>query len=360
MKRALVIDASVFARRNFTSVLEKAGFDVMTTGSGKNGLRMASSLDPDLITLDMGIPDMGGLACLDELTGKKWRPVVVTAEQGEFSDLLSKAVRVHGAAAAVQKPSAWDVVHDARAVSDLVRTVTRASSIKSRPRPLAAPQRPAFSGQRPSQADTQRPDAARRAAGDRPVGSAFPIFLIGSSTGGPNTLHYIMTRLPAGFAGTIVIAQHMPKRFTTAFAERMNKAMKIPVQEVEEATEIRAGHCYVAAGGQDCVFTNERGRIVIAPEPPTSEAPWCPSVDRMVETAMKAVPVKRLRAVQLTGIGNDGARAMTELHARGAQTIAESKDSSVVFGMPGNLIAMGGASMVLHHHEIANGMMEIL
>ena len=136
MKRALVIDTSIFARRNFTAVLEKAGYAVTTASSGRNGLRLINSIDPALITLDMGITDMGGLSCLNEITTEKWRPVVVTADAGEHTDELSKAVRIHGAAAAIQKPSAWDIVHDDRAVSDLVRTFSQASAVKGRPKKI--------------------------------------------------------------------------------------------------------------------------------------------------------------------------------------------------------------------------------
>ena len=94
-------------------------------------------------------------------------------------------------------------------------------------------------------------------------------------------------------------------------------------------------------------------RAVIRASVEISEA----EVDRMVDSAIKSVPAKRLRGIQLTGIGNDGARAMTELHKLGSQVIAESKESSVVFGMPGNLISMGGAGKVLHHRDIAKAML---
>lgn len=381
MKRALVIDSSVFARRNFTTVLEKAGYAVSTANGGRSGLKQAESSNPDLVTLDMGIADMAGLQCLEQMTAQKWRPIVVTAEPGEHSAALSQAVRVHGAAAAVQKPSAWDVVHDDQVINDLLRTIRQASNTKppTRSRLMEATRvdtassapgggRPATAGARPSPARPGAPGAPGRpaaAAATRPTtrpaaGPNFPVFVVGSSTGGPNALHYILTRLPADFPGAIVIAQHMPKRFTSAFATRMDNAMQFPAQEVTGPTEIKPGNCYVATGGSDCVFKGRGGRITIAPEPPLEGSLWVPSVDRLVETALAAVPIKRLRGVQLTGIGNDGAKAMAELHKRGGPTIAESKESSVVFGMPGNLIAMGGATKVLHHHDIANGMVKFL
>lgn len=395
MKRALVIDTSIFARRNFTSVLEKAGYAVTTASSGRNGLRLVNSIDPALVTLDMGITDMGVLSCLDEMTTDKWRPVVVTADAGAHSDELAKAVRKHGAAAAIEKPSAWDIVHDDRAVKDLVRTFTQASAVKGRPktiqpkgftkpparqpaapapeerRPVARPAARAPERREPERRIPEKRDPAptapaaataqpARPAPRRVARANFPVFLIGSSTGGLNALNEILPHLPADFPAAIVIAQHMPKRFTSAFATRMSNAMPFPAYEAEGPMEIRPGHCYIAAGGSDCVFKTRDGKIYISPETPLDGSLWVPSVDRLVDTAMRYVPVRRLRGVQLTGIGNDGARAMAELHKRGAEVIAESKESSVVFGMPGNLIAMGGASKVLHHKQIAKAMNEIV
>ena len=362
MKRALVIDGSIFARRNFTTVLKKAGFEVTTASSARNGLKLANSIRPALVTLDIGIADMNGLDCLEQLRTDPERPVVVTAEPGEHTHALSKAVREHGAAAAIQKPSAWDIVHDARGVEDLIATISRATIQKPVRKAIPArnAQQPvpgAVIRATPARSSNVAPTTTGPNSFTRP-GLNFPIYLIGSSTGGPNALQEILPKLSADFPAAIVIAQHMPKRFTEAFAKRMNGLMAMPAREVAEPTEVKPGNCYIGAGGFDCVFSKRGSRIFIAPEPPEDGSLWCPSVDRMVASAMSAVATKRLRGIQLTGIGNDGARSMTQLHKSGALVIAESRESSVVFGMPGNLISMGGASKVLHQKEIGKFMME--
>ena len=365
MKRALVIDGSIFARKNFTTVLKKAGYEVTTAGNARSGLKLAASMKPELVTLDIGIADMNGLDCLEQLTSDKERPVVVTAEPGEHSNELSSAVRLHGAAAAIQKPSAWDIIHDTRAVEDLITTFSRAT-LNPKRSPVTSKMAPPTSKDAKPAAKTAQPVGTAKTAAARPIekqpafqppGINFPIYLIGSSTGGPNALQAILPLLTADFPAAIVIAQHMPKRFTYAFAKRMAGMMAFPAHEASVPTEVKAGNCYIAAGGSDCVFSNRNGKIFIAPEPPKEGSLWCPSVDRMVDSAIKSVPAKRLRGIQLTGIGNDGARAMTELHKLGSQVIAESKESSVVFGMPGNLISMGGAGKVLHHRDIAKAML---
>ena len=188
----------------------------------------------------------------------------------------------------------------------------------------------------------------------------FPIFLIGSSTGGPNALQEILPALPATFPGAIVIAQHMPRDFTNAFAKRMSGSMAIPATEAGSKTLVEAGNCYIAAGSMDCVFSSDHGKVYISPEPKLEGSLWCPSVDRMVESAMNVVSIKRLYGIQLTGIGNDGAAAMTKLNSKGATVLAESEESSIVFGMPARLIQMGGASKVLHNKEMAREILALV
>ena len=364
MKRALVIDGSIFARRNFTTVLKKAGYEVTTASSARNGLRLADSIDPEIVTLDIGIEDMNGLDCLQALRSDSNRPVVVTAEPGEHTQALAAAVRRHGAAAAIAKPQAWDIVHNARGVDDLISTISRAAlqtptppakkpEIKAPPLKQPTPRQRSVTGQ-----VSATPERVPRQYSFRPAGPNFPIYLVGSSTGGPNALQEILTKLTADFPAAIVIAQHMPKRFTQAFAKRLDGLIAMQVHEVAEATEVKPGNCYIAAGGTDCIFSARTGRVNIAPAAPEDGSLWCPSVDRLVSTAMRTLPPKRLRGIQLTGIGNDGAKSMKELHSKGSLVIAESKESSVVFGMPGNLIAMGGASKVLHRQDIGAFLME--
>jgi two-component system chemotaxis response regulator CheB len=151
----------------------------------------------------------------------------------------------------------------------------------------------------------------------------------------------------------VLVAQHMPANFTSAFAERLNQHCALTVREVSQPTPIERGHVYVGRGGHDMVVVERLGRLVVMLQPESPEHLWHPSVDLMVDSAMKVLPPDRLVGVQLTGMGYDGARAMAALHQRGGRTIAESKDTAVVFGMPMELIERGGASVVLPCQDIA-------
>jgi two-component system chemotaxis response regulator CheB len=180
------------------------------------------------------------------------------------------------------------------------------------------------------------------------------IVLVGVSTGGPGTLEEILPRLPADFPWPVVIAQHMPSSFTGVFARRLATLCHVPVTEVTRQTVLEGGTVYIARGDADLVFTKTVLGVMALPAPASAHHLWHPSVTRMVESAMNAMPPERLVGVQLTGMGDDGAKAMANLRGRGGRTIAQDEATSVVFGMPGELVRLRGADAVLPAHAISN------
>jgi len=187
----------------------------------------------------------------------------------------------------------------------------------------------------------------------RSGGQVSGIVLIGVSTGGPRTLEDILPRLPANFPWAVLVAQHMPANFTDTFARRMDGLCAMKVVEVAAAMPLVAGQVYIGRGGTDLTVTDRVGVLHAAPRPETPAVLWHPSVEVMVDSAMKHLPPQRLVGVMLTGMGNDGAAAMKRLHSAGGKTIAESAETAVVFGMPHELIELQGASLVLPCHNIA-------
>jgi two-component system chemotaxis response regulator CheB len=173
------------------------------------------------------------------------------------------------------------------------------------------------------------------------------------STGGPRTLEDILPKLPADFPWPVLVAQHMPSNFTDTFARRMDAMSRIGVRECNATLPLEPGHAYIGRGGTDMVMVERLGRLAVQPRPETPGHPWHPSVDVLVESAMKLLPPEQIVGVQLTGMGNDGARAMAQLKSRGGRTIAESQETAVVFGMPQELIVLGGASLVLPCGDVA-------
>jgi two-component system chemotaxis response regulator CheB len=173
------------------------------------------------------------------------------------------------------------------------------------------------------------------------------LVLIGVSTGGPRTLEDILPKLSANFPWPVLVAQHMPANFTDTFAKRMDSLCPLKVVEVAAGMPLTPGQIYIGRGGTDLTVTDRAGVLHAAPRPEAPGVLWHPSVDVMVDSAMQHLPPHKLIGVMLTGMGNDGAVAMSRLHAAGGKTIAESAETAIVFGMPQELIERRAASMVL-------------
>jgi two-component system chemotaxis response regulator CheB len=180
------------------------------------------------------------------------------------------------------------------------------------------------------------------------------LVLIGVSTGGPGTLEEILPKLPADFSSPVLIAQHMPATFTRVFAERLNTICALQVEEVQKRSKLEPGHVYIAAGDADVEVSKLGFGPVATTVPEDPDMPWHPSVDRMVKSAVTQLGAETLVGVLLTGMGDDGAAAMKELHDQGGRTIAESEETAIIFGMPHELIERGGANVVLPCQSVAS------
>ena len=179
------------------------------------------------------------------------------------------------------------------------------------------------------------------------------LVLIGVSTGGPRTLEDILPLLAVSFPWPVVVAQHMPAAFTKPFADRLNEMCALSVSEATHAVALESGHIYIARGGADIFVTRRAGKAMLVARPENREYHWHPSVELMARSALEVYDASRLVAVMLTGMGYDGADGFAEIKTRGGRTVAESQESCVVFGMPAELIARGGATLVLPSTRIA-------
>lgn len=252
-----------------------------------------------------------------------------------------------GAVDFVCKPDGTVSLHFNRVRPALVEKVRTAARVK--------PRRAKGLQQRLARQRTARPASAARgpSLGLAPSG----LVLVGVSTGGPRTLEEILPKFTETFPWPVLVAQHMPQSFTGVFARRMDAICPLEVVEVERSMPIQRGRIYIGRGDADLVVERRFGRIV-ASSVPADASLWHPSVDRLVATAMDILPASALVGVQLTGMGSDGATAMTELHRRGGRTVAESEATAVVFGMPHELIQRGGASLVRPCEAIAGTVIE--
>jgi len=151
----------------------------------------------------------------------------------------------------------------------------------------------------------------------------------------------------------------MPATFTGALARRLDGVCALHVIECTQATRLEPGTVYIGRGDADLVVVRRRDGLTGAPAPSDPAYLWRPSTDRLVRTAMEQIPARQLVGVLMTGMGDDGARAMTDLHTQGGRTIAESEATAVVWGMPGELVKAGGADFVLPVQEIAHQLREL-
>jgi two-component system, chemotaxis family, protein-glutamate methylesterase/glutaminase len=201
---------------------------------------------------------------------------------------------------------------------------------------------------------------ARRYAGTQatnPITSAGPVdgvVLVGTSTGGPAALDALLEPMPADFPWPILIAQHMPASFTGPLSRRLDRLCALKVLEVTRPTPLVPGNVYIGRGDADMVVSSRPEGFVVTAAPASADYRWHPSVDRLVSSAMEHLGPRRLIGVLMTGMGNDGAAAMTRLSAEGGRTIAEAEETAVVWGMPGELVKAGGAQVIAPLDRIAS------
>ena len=352
MLRLLIVDDSALMRKCLGEIFKAEGdFQVSFARNGAEALTLAGTNTYDVITLDVNMPEMDGITCLSRIMVECPKPVVmVSSITTEKAEVTLQALSL-GAVDFVPKPDGTVSLHINKIRGQLVSKVRNAASarVQNRRGLLERVRYRNASTEVQRRSETRVRNLATSAAG--PIGG---VVLIGVSTGGPSAVEAVLPLLRADFPWPIIIAQHMPKSFTGVFARRLNDLSAIEVVEVARAMPLRAGVAYVGRGDADILIGMRNGALAAIPFPASQQHLWHPSVERLVASALEHVAPEQLVGVMLTGMGNDGAVTMTELRARGGRTIAESEDTAVVWGMPGELVKRGGASMVLPIQRIAD------
>ena len=363
MIRLLIVDDSALMRKLLTEIFaEQPDFETRTARDGLEALTMLGEYSPDVITLDVHMPRMDGLSCLDRIMIEHPCPVVmVSSLTAEAADATLEALHL-GAVDFIAKPGGAISMKIHEIAPLLVDKVRAAASARPRAS-LRLKERVRH------RVGNAMPRPRRRAATAEPfvqpnrstdVMSGDGLVLIGVSTGGPPALEIVLSGLPAGFPWPILIAQHMPASFTGPLAKRLDGLCALSVREVSQSTPLRPGHAYIGRGDADIIVTRRAGGLVALAAPAVESYPWHPSADRLVRTAMKHLPASQLIGVLLTGMGSDGAAAMAEMHEHGGKTIAEAKETAVVWGMPGELVAAKRADWIIPLPAIADCLQRLL
>lgn len=356
MIKVLVVDDSPLVRKLFGRVLtQEPGFEVAFARDGLEALDKLDSFRPDVITLDVNMPQMNGLQCLDRIMVQRPCPVVmVSTVTEEGADAALNALRL-GAVDFVPKPTGVVSLHIDSFAPTFLEKIRAAASAK-----LSASKRLRERVQLRTAGLRARPIAVEAVAAEAPRASGAGIVLIGTSTGGPPALEALLVALPRNFPWPILVAQHMPVGFTAPFAKRLDNICALDVVEVSRPMQMQTGCVYIGRGDADIVVSRRLAGLVVMAVPAKPMYPWHPSTDRLVRSAMDHLPASQLIGVLMTGMGDDGAKAMAELHANGGKTIAEAEETAVVWGMPGELVKAGGADWVIPLPRIADRLRKLV
>ena len=356
MIRLLIADDSALMRKLLEGIFRDEGdFEIQFARNGNEVLELVRSFDPHVVTLDVQMPGLDGLSCLSRIMIEAPRPVVmISSLTAEGAEATLEAIDL-GAVDFVAKPGGTISLEIDRLRPLVVEKVRGAARAKIRPT-LRLSERIRHQFQNTGVSRTARAPKLRKpkASADRPGG----IVLIGASTGGPAALDIVLPQIPKSFGWPIVVAQHMPANFTAAFARRLDAICQLGVVEVNRPLPIQAGLIYIARGDADVVVTRRATGLHAMPVPGKRDYPWHPSVERMVTSALDHYDPAQVIGVLMTGMGRDGADAMCQVHVRGGRTIAEAESSAVVWGMPGELVKNGGASLVRPVEDVAAAVVE--
>jgi two-component system chemotaxis response regulator CheB len=350
--KVLIVDDSALVRQILVEILKTAAdMEVVGTASDPFVAReKIKETNPDVLTLDVEMPRMDGLTFLANLMRLRPMPVVMVSSLTERgAETTLKALEL-GAVDFVSKPKidVAGTLHDfSEEILGKIRIASGARVVaRSAPPPANVPPRHSADAILPANSATRMLRTTDR------------VIAVGASTGGTEAIRELLSGLPADFPA-IVIAQHIPAAFSGPFARRMDSVCALSVCEPVDGQPIMAGHVYIAPGGKHLLVERDgaRYRCRLNDGPPVNR--HCPSVDVLFRSVAQQVGPNAVGVI-LTGMGDDGARGLKEMHDAGAPTIAQDEHTSVVWGMPGAAVKLGAVGEVLSLDQIAAAVMRLV
>ncbi|WP_225333149.1 protein-glutamate methylesterase/protein-glutamine glutaminase [Halomicrobium urmianum] len=344
--RAVVADDSHFMRSVISDILEEGGVDVVA--EARNGREAAALVDehrPDVVTMDVEMPEMDGIAAVERIMADCPTPVLMlSAHTDENADVTFEALEV-GAVDFFTKPGGEVSMEMSRLKDQLVDMVR------------------SVAGADVGAGDGASPTGSGDRSGTATAAESYvenPTLVIGSSTGGPKMVERVLSELPLAADLRILIVQHMPEGFTGRFAERIDARSDYDVDEARHGARIGGGEALVAAGDRHMRVTNYgsgRLRVKLTDDDPVNSVR--PAVDVTMETAADVVD-DPLVGVVLTGMGGDGADGVRRIRQAGGHTIAQDEATSAVYGMPRRAAETGCVDDVLPIEEISRGVLDAI
>ncbi|VAW64926.1 Chemotaxis response regulator protein-glutamate methylesterase CheB [hydrothermal vent metagenome] len=340
--RVFIIDDSAVVRKVLTEILESVtGIEI--AGSAQDPIFAQSKMEkdwPDVIILDVEMPRMDGITFLKKIMSERPTPVVMCStltEEGSKTSLQALSI---GAIDVVAKPKANLKTALSEASHELIsaiRVASKANISGTKLKPIA----PIIKVEKKLTADAMLTRGV-----NHNIKKTGPIIAIGASTGGTQALEAVLTALPVNTL-PVLIVQHMPEKFTNTFANRLNKLCKVEVKEAEDNDALLPGRVLIAPGGKHMMLqTSQFGASVQVKDGPLVSR-HRPSVDVLFRSVSKFAGSNAMGII-LTGMGDDGAKGLKEMHDAGADTIAQNEETCVVYGMPREAVKLGAVD-----HELA-------
>jgi len=347
--RVLIVDDAVLVRKMLSDTMNQDP-DIEVVGvaaNGSIGLQKIPQVNPDIVSLDIEMPEMNGLEALDKIreTWPKLPVIMFSAltQKGATAtlDALSK-----GATDYVTKPSKAKSLDESIELikNELIPKIKALCSERSglnipnnlpKPKPLV-----------------EHPEDPKKIKGVKPF-HRVDVVAIGVSTGGPNALMEVLPAFPENFPVPIVLVQHMPPNFTKLLANRLDSKSNLSIKECENGDVLEPGHVYIAPGDYHMVVEQDKGDIVVRTNQAPHENSCRPATDVLFRSVAKTFGRNAL-AVVLTGMGQDGMRGCQDIRACGGQVLVQDEASSVVWGMPGFVVKFKLADAILPLNMIAD------
>ncbi|MFB6308634.1 MAG: chemotaxis response regulator protein-glutamate methylesterase [Haloarculaceae archaeon] len=354
--RAVVADDSHFMRSVISDILEEDGVEVVEQArNGREAVEAVERHEPDVVTMDVEMPEMDGIEAVDRIMSRSPTPVLMlSAHTDENADVTFEALD-KGAVDFFTKPGGEVSMEMSRLKDQLVEMVSSVAQVDPTTQSSATNTETASPETTQSQTAAASPELATE--------TEFvdnPTLVVGSSTGGPKMVERVLSKLPLSADLRILVVQHMPDGFTGRFAERIDAKSDYEVSEAEDGSRISGGEALVAAGDRHMRVKNYRNgrlRVRLVDEAPVNSVR--PSVDVTMETAA-AVIDDPLVGVILTGMGDDGADGIRAIKEVGGHTFAQDEATSAVYGMPKRAAETGCVDAILPIDELPNGILDAI
>ncbi|MCQ6557899.1 protein-glutamate methylesterase/protein-glutamine glutaminase [Paenibacillus mendelii] len=408
--RVLVVDDSAFMRKIISDLItaDKQFEIIATATNGQEAIDAVEQWKPDVITLDLEMPEMNGLEALGHIMRKRPTPIIMMSSTSDDGTRETIKALQYGAFDFIRKPAgplSPDIQNVGEQLLEKLRiaVLTRRPSIpadsiftrplapaelhkqngkekplkpgkkeaaetkpvrpklepvlkKERIKPAVLPSKPAVTS--PEELFAEQAEPPKSSSKPKPTLSFRHLVAIGTSTGGPRALHEVISSLPGSFPAPVLVVQHMPPKFTHSLAQRLNTFSALHVKEAEGGERVYAGIVYIAPGGFHMELAKDASGYYIKLTQSEPRSGHRPSVDVMFESCVPYPELQR-HSVIMTGMGSDGVKGMKALKDSGAQSaIAEAEESCVVYGMPRSAIEAGVATSVVPLKKIASTLVD--